>query len=106
MLEQLGGLMDMVKKVQQNVDQVQEHLKQERIEVSSGDVIKITLNGQQELVAIELNPKYLTTENAVLLQDLITATMNNALAKSRELNQAAMSKLAGDMNLPKIPGLF
>lgn len=106
MLEQLGGLMDMVKKVQQNVDQVQEHLKQERIEVSSGDVVKITLNGQQELVAIELNPKYLTTENAVLLQDLITATMNNALAKSRELNQAAMSKLAGDMNLPKIPGLF
>ncbi|TCL35796.1 hypothetical protein EV210_11039 [Anaerospora hongkongensis] len=106
MLEQLGGLMDMVKKVQQNVDQVQEHLKQERIEVSSGDVVKITLNGQQELVALELNPKYLTTENAVLLQDLITATMNNALAKSRELNQAAMSKLAGDMNLPKIPGLF
>jgi DNA-binding YbaB/EbfC family protein len=106
MLEQLGGLMDMVKKVQQNVDQVQDQLKQERIEVSSGDVIKIILNGQQELVAIELNPKYLTADNATLLQDLIAATMNNALAKSRELNQTAMSKLAGDMNLPKIPGLF
>jgi len=64
------------------------------------------LNGQQELVAIELNPKYLTADNATLLQDLIAATMNNALAKSRELNQTAMSKLAGDMNLPKIPGLF
>ncbi|HAK72602.1 MAG TPA: nucleoid-associated protein, YbaB/EbfC family [Sporomusaceae bacterium] len=106
MLEQLGGLMDMVKKVQQNVDQVQDQLKQERIEVSSGDVIKIILNGQQELVAIELNPKYLTADNATLLQDLIAATMNNALTKSRELNQTAMSKLAGDMNLPKIPGLF
>ncbi len=98
--------MDMVKKVQQNVDQVQDQLKQERIEVSSGDVIKIILNGQQELVAIELNPKYLTADNATLLQDLIAATMNNALTKSRELNQTAMSKLAGDMNLPKIPGLF
>ncbi len=96
----------MVKKVQQNVDQVQDQLKQERIEVSSGDVIKIILNGQQELVAIELNPKYLTADNATLLQDLIAATMNNALTKSRELNQTAMSKLAGDMNLPKIPGLF
>jgi len=106
MLEQLGGLMDMVKKVQQNVDQVQEQLKKERIEVSSGDVIKIVLNGQQELVTIELNPKYLSAENATLLQDLLVATMNNALAKSRELNQVAMSKLAGDMNLPKIPGLF
>lgn len=106
MFEQLGGLMEMVKKVQQNVDAVQEQLKNERIELSSGDVIKVSLNGQQELLSIELNPKYLTAENATLLQDLLVATLNNALAKSRELNQAAMGKLAGDLNLPKIPGLF
>lgn len=106
MFEQLGGLMDIVKKVQQNVDQVQEQLKNERVEVSSGDVMKIIMNGQQEMLAIELNPKYLTAENAALLQDLLVATLNNALAKSRELNQSAMAKVAGDMNLPKIPGLF
>lgn len=106
MFEQLGGLMDMVKKVQQNVDTVQEQLKAERIEVSSGDVIKVTLNGQQELISIELNSKYLTAENADLLQDLLVATLNNGLTKSRDLNQTAMTKLAGDMNLPKIPGLF
>lgn len=106
MLEQLGGLMEIVKKVQQNVDSVQEQLKKERVEVSSGDVIKIILSGQQEVLSIEINPKYLNAESAALLQDLLVATMNNALAKSRDLNQGAMSKLAGDLNLPKIPGLF
>lgn len=106
LFEQFGGLMDIIKKVQQNVDSVNEELKKERIEVSSGDVLTIILNGQQEMVSIEINPRYLTGDNAELLQDLLVATINNALTKSREVNQAAMGKLAGEMNLPKIPGLF
>jgi len=106
MWENLGNMMELVKKVQQNVDNVQDHLKAERIEVSSGDVIKLTLNGQQELLSIEINTNYLSASNAILLQDLLVATINNGLAKSRELQQTAMSKLTGDLNLPKIPGLF
>jgi DNA-binding protein, YbaB/EbfC family len=105
-LEQFGNVMEVVKKLQQNVEDVQNQLKNERVEVSSGDVIKITMNGQQEVVSLELNSKYLTVDNATLLQDLLVATINNALGKSRELNQLAMNKLAGDLNLPKIPGLF
>lgn len=104
--EQLGNVMDMVKKVQQYVGQAEEKLKAERIEVSSGDVVKVVVNGQQEIVAIELNAKYLEAANAGLLQDLLVATANSALAKSREMHQAAMGKLAGDLNLPSIPGLF
>jgi len=106
MWENLGNMMELVKKVQQNVDNVQDHLKSQRIEVSSGDVIKLTLNGQQELLSIEINNKYLSVDNGVLLQDLLVATINNGLTKSRELQQAAMGKLTGDLNLPKIPGLF
>lgn len=106
MLEQFGNMMEMVKKLQQNVEDIQSRLKDERIELSSGDVIKITVNGQQEVISIELNSKYLSADNASLLQDLLVATINNALAKSREINQTAMNKLAGDLNLPKIPGLF
>ncbi|MDR7865211.1 MAG: YbaB/EbfC family nucleoid-associated protein [Sporomusaceae bacterium] len=106
MWEQFGNVMEMVKKVQQNVSQAEEQLKSERIEVSSGDVVKVIVNGQQTVVSIELNGKYLEPGNAVLLQDLLVATVNGALAKSREMHQAAMGKLAGDLNLPNIPGLF
>ncbi len=106
MWEQFGNVMEMVKKVQQNVSQAEEQLKSERIEVSSGDVVKVVVNGQQTVVAIELNGKYLEADNAVLLQDLLVGTVNSALAKSREMHQAAMGKLAGDLNLPNIPGLF
>lgn len=106
MWENLGNMMEMVKKIQQNVDNAQDQLKAQRVEVSSGDVIKLILNGQQELLSIEINPKYLSVDNATLLQDLLVATINNGLTKSRELHQTAMCKLTGELNLPKIPGLF
>lgn len=106
MFDNFGNIMDMVKNIQNNVNYVQEKLQTERIEVSSGDVVKVVVNGQQNVLAIEINNKYLAAENAALLQDLMVATVNNALTKSRELQQAAMDKIASELNLPKIPGLF
>lgn len=106
MFENFGNMMEMVKKVQQNVQSIQEQLRNERIEVSSGDVIKVVVNGQQDVVALELNGKYLSPDNAALLQDLLVATLNSAMSKSRDLNQTAMNKITTDLNLPKIPGLF
>jgi len=104
--EQFGNMMEMVKKVQQYVSQTEDQLKRERIEASSSDVVKVIVNGQQAVVAIELNAKYLSPDDAVLLQDLLVSTINNALDKSREIHQQAMTKIAGELNLPNIPGLF
>ena len=106
MLEQFGNVMEMVKRLQSNVANMEEQLKNELIEVSGSDMMKVTLNGQQEIVALEINPKYLTPESATLLQDLLITTINNGFTRSREMHKAAMDKLAGEMNLPKIPGLF
>ena len=106
MLENLGNMMDVIKRVQDNVATIQSDLKSERVSASSGDVVTVTVNGQQDVISIELNAKYLTPENQLLLQDLLAAALNNAMANSRQLNQSAMSKLAGDLNLPNIPGLF
>lgn len=106
MFENFGNIMDMVKNIQQNVSNVQGSLQTERIEVMSGDAVKVIVNGQQSIVGLEISTKYLNPENASLLQELLIATVNNALIKSRELQQAAMDKLATELNLPKIPGLF
>jgi len=106
MFENLGNMMDVIKKVQQNVQTIQCELQNERITASSGDVVTVTVNGQQDIISIDLNNNYLTSDNHLLLQDLLAATINNALSKSRELNQTAMSKLTSELNLPNIPGLF
>jgi hypothetical protein len=99
-------MMDIIKNVQSNVQSVQKNLQNELITSSSGDVVTVTVNGQQDIVAIDINHCYLQGENKLLLQDLLLVSLNDALAKSREINHSAMAKMASDMNLPHIPGLF
>lgn len=106
MFGQFGNAMDVIKRLQQNVASMDEKLQGELIEIAGSDVLTVTINGQQQIMSIELNPKYLTPESAVLLQDLLITTLNNAYLKSKELHKSAMDELAGELNLPKIPGLF
>ena len=84
MLDNLGNVMDLVKKVQE----AQQNLQNEEISSSSGDVMTVVVNGQQDIVSIEINPNYLSPENKLFL------------------NQSAINKLTNDLNLPHIPGLF
>ena len=106
MFEQFGNMMETIKKMQQNVNLLQEKLRNEYIEVKSGDVLKVVVNGQQDILSIELNPQYLSAEHGPLLQDLLATTLNNALAKSRDLQESAMGQLSNELNLPNIPGIF
>lgn len=106
MFQNLGNMMDIIKNVQSNVHTIQSELQNERITSASGDVVSVIVNGQQDIISIDINPNYLLSENKLLLQDLLLACLNQAMAKSREINHTAMAKMAADMNLPHIPGLF
>lgn len=106
MLGNFGNMMNVIQKVQQNVSSLQEELREQRLSSASGDVVRVVVNGTQEIVAIDLNPTHLTAENQAMLEDLLIACLNDALNQSRKQSQSAMSQLAGEFNLPPIPGLF
>lgn len=106
LLENFGNMIDVIQKVQQNVSSIQENLRTKQLSSASGDVLQVIVNGTQEVVAIQLNPQYLQAENKSMLEDLLIACLNDALSQSRTQSQDAMSKLAGEFNLPSIPGLF
>lgn len=106
MLGNFGNMMEVIQKVQQNVQSIQEGLRKERLESSSGDVVHVVMNGAQEIVALHLNPLYLSPDNKAMLEDLLIACLNDVSRQSRERSQSAMGKLSQDFNLPPIPGLF
>lgn len=106
MLGKFGNVMEIVQKLQQNAESIQAELRLERLESSSGDVVHIVMNGMQEIIAVELNPAYLSPDNKAMLEDLLVACLNDAASRSRERNQAAMGRLTGEFDLPRIPGLF
>ena len=62
-----------------------------------------TISGGFEVRAIKIDPACIDPKDPSMLQDLIIAAINQAIAKAQELQAGAMQSVTGGMN---IPGLF
>ncbi|MCK5766808.1 MAG: YbaB/EbfC family nucleoid-associated protein [Candidatus Atribacteria bacterium] len=97
-------LMKQAQQMQKKMEEIKKELAQKEIKVSSGGgMIEITINGQQEINEIKIEPDVINVNEKEMLEDLILAAVNEALRQSKELAAQEMSKLTGGAN---IPGLF
>ena len=106
----MAELFKQAQKVQDEIAKVQEKLEGMTVEGSSGGgMVVVTANGKQKIVTIKIDPEVVSSDDVEMLEDLITAAVNQALEKSQEMAQEEMQKVTGNMlgNLPgglKIPG--
>jgi len=101
----IGKLMKQAQEMQKQMGKVQEELREKIIEASSGGgMVTVHFNGQQEMVAIKINPEVINKDDAGMLEDLITAAINEGLTKSKEMAKEEMAKITGGLGLP--PGLM
>lgn len=83
---------------------LQEELAQMEFEVSSGGgMVKVRMNGQQEVLGIEIDDEVFKDGDKEMLEDLIVAAMNEARQKATDIAKEQMSSVTGGMN---IPGMF
>lgn len=100
----MQGLLQQAQKMQKDMQKAQEEAEVFEAEGSAGGgAVKFKMNGRNEVLAVEIKPEAVDPSDVEMLQDLIKAAANDALAKVRENTQSKMSKVAGGMN---IPGLF
>jgi DNA-binding YbaB/EbfC family protein len=66
-------------------------------------MVTAVVNGRQKLLSLTIDPQCVDPDDVEMLQDLVSAAVNEAINKSQEMMQSEMSKLTGGMN---IPGLF
>jgi len=100
----MNKMMKQVQKMQQDMLKLQEELGNRTVESSAGGgVVKVIANGKNEVISVEIKPEAVDPEDVEMLQDLITAAVNEALRKAQELVTAEMGKLTGGL---KIPGMF
>lgn len=71
---------------------------------SGGGMVKVTLNGELEMLSCEISAEAMAAGDAALLQDLVRGAFNDAAVKVKEAIQAELSSGMGDMPLP--PGMF
>lgn len=99
-----GGMMQQIRRLQEQMEQVQAQLAEETVTASvGGGAVKVTMTGQQVCRGVEIDPELLKDADAEMLQDLILSAVNLALDKSREMASERMGPLAGGM--AGMPGL-
>lgn len=103
-MKNLGGLMKQAQKLQARMAEIQEELGRRTVTAQAGGgMVEATVNGRQELVSLRIDPEVANRDDIEMLQDLVTAAINEALNRSREMVAQEMSKLTGGL---QIPGLF
>jgi DNA-binding YbaB/EbfC family protein len=106
----LGNLADLMRsagKIQETVQKATESLGQLTAEASSGGgAVTARANGRLELIGLRIDPKLLADGDAELLEDLVTAAVNQALSRAREEAVKSLTSLAGGFPLPGLGGLL
>jgi DNA-binding YbaB/EbfC family protein len=101
----IGNLFQQAQQLQQELQRAQEAAKQKTVEASAGGgMVTATVTGGLELRKLKIDPSAVDPKDLTLLEDLVVAAVNQALAKAQAMMQEEVAKLAGGMNLP--PGLL
>ena len=107
MAKGFGNIMKQAQKFQEQMLEIQKEIGEKTVEGSSGGgMVKVTANGRQEILEVNIDPEVVDAEDIELLEDLILAAVNNAMEKAKNMMEEEMGKLLpGNLGNIKIPGL-
>lgn len=97
----MNNMMKQVKKMQAEMEKAQTEIEEKEFEsTSGGGVVKATVNGKKEVLALDIDPDVIDPEDKDMLEDLVIAAINDALNKAEEYSGQTMGKLTGGLNIP------
>jgi len=104
MAKNMNALMKQAQQMQQKMATLQKELEARELETSSGGgMIKIRVNGKQEILEIKINQECVDPNDVETLEELMLTSVNQAVKESQDMVSNAMSKVTGGLS---IPGLF
>ncbi len=102
----IGQIAKMAEQMQTQMAQAQAELREMTLEATAGGgAVRVVITGAQEVRLIEIDPSAVDPAEVEMLQDLVMAAINDAIAQSKELERQRMATVAGGMGLPGLPGL-
>lgn len=97
-------MMGKVKEVQDRLKAAQESLGNIRAQGESGaGMVKATVNGKKQLVALDIDATIIKADDKILIQDLVVAAVNKANEEADVLAKEHLKKSTEGL-LPNIPG--
>jgi len=97
----MGNMMKQAQQLQSKMMKLQEELADKTVESSSGGgMVRVTANGRQQVLSIQIEKEVVDPDDVEMLQELVLAAINDALAKAQEMVSSEMGKLTGGLNIP------
>ena len=98
------NMMQQAQLLQARLAKAQDELSKMILEVSSGGgMVKVTVDGQQNIKSIKISKEVVNPEDVEMLEDLVLTGVKEAIVKSQEAASKQMGAITGGL---KIPGLL
>lgn len=96
----MGNMMRQAQQMQANLQKAQAELAGMTVTGEAGSgAIKVVMNGKHEVSRVSIDPS-VAGDDRELLEDLVTAAINDAVRKVDQASQQRLSGLMGGLNLP------
>ncbi len=94
-------MMKQAQQMQGKMQEMQTRLAAAECEgTAGGGAVKITMTGKGNAVSIKLDPSVVNAADVEMLEDLVVAAINDAVAKKEALAAEEQQKIMGGLNLP------
>lgn len=99
----LGKMQEMMHQAQQMQERMEKKLGETVVEAETGGgVVKVRMNGRKEVLRLKIEPSAVGSvgSDLELLEDLITAAVNEAGRRADEAMKSSVQGMMGGLNLP------
>ncbi len=96
----MNSMMAKAQKMQADMQVAQQQVEQTEVEATAGGgVVTVRANGAKKILSVNISPEAVDPDDVEMLEDLVTAAVNEALTKADDMMQEKMSGITGGMNL-------
>lgn len=93
-------LMRQAQKMQQDMQRAQEELQAREFSATAGGgMVTAAVNGAKQLTKLTISPDCVDPDDVEMLEDLVTAAVNEALRNAAETAEREMGRITGGMGL-------
>jgi len=100
-VQNFGNIMKQAKKMQEKIGELQQELEAKTIEAQAGGgMVRVVVNGKFEIVSLKIEKEVVNPEDIEMLQDLISAAINEGIRKAQAMASEEMAKITGGLGIP------
>ena len=93
-------ILNQAKELEAKMKESQEKIKNIQVQgISGASSVKVTLNGDGEMIRLEISPETIKEEKSII-EDLIVAAHNNAKVQLKTKTSEEISKATGNLGIP------